>query len=90
MNYSKINYSRYVIVYLFFYFINQVRLILKGGTTWDDLKLLETTPRIIEKFFLYFNDSSNPFLSEFSSNFEFYGFLEHLEYLEHLKTVTNL
>ena len=75
MNSSKTNYSRYVIIYLFFFFINQVRLILKGGTTWDDLKLLETTPRIIEKFFLYFNDSSNPFLSEFSSNFEFYGFL---------------
>ena len=56
MNSSKTNYSRYVIIYLFFFFINQVRLILKGGTTWDDLKLLETTPRIIEKFFLYFND----------------------------------
>ena len=64
-----------MIIYLFFFFINQVRLILQGGTTWDDLKLLEITPRIIEKFFLFFSDSSNPFLSEFISNFEFYGFI---------------
>ena len=75
MNSNKLHHSRYMIIYLFFFFINQVRLILQGGTTWDDLKLLETTPRIIEKFFLFFADSSNPFLSEFSSNYEFYGFL---------------
>lgn len=72
---NKTNHFRYLILYLLLFFINQVRLILRGGTTWDDLKLLETTPRIIEKFFLFFIDSTNPFLSEFSSNFEFYGFL---------------
>lgn len=75
MKLRNLNYSHYTIFYLLCFFIYQVRLILKGGTTWDDLKLVETTPRIIEKFFLFFRDSSNPFLSEFISNFEFYGFL---------------
>tara|TARA_Y100000741_G_scaffold364467_1_gene355575 strand:+ start:14365 stop:16032 length:1668 start_codon:yes stop_codon:yes gene_type:complete len=69
----KIDYL--VSIYLAMFLAYQVSLILKGGTTWDDLLLLETTPRIIEKYRLFFADRSNPFLSEFSSNFEFYGFL---------------
>ena len=69
----KIDYV--VAIYLAFFLFYQISLILKGGTTWDDLSLLETTPRIIEKYRLFFADRSNPFLSEFSSNFEFYGFL---------------
>ena len=64
-----------VFIYLSIYLLNQIRLILKGGTTWDDLALVETTPRIIHKFELFFTDSNNPFLSEFVSNFEFYGYL---------------
>lgn len=62
-------------VYLFLFFVNQIRYIIKGGTTWDDLELINTSQRIIEKFFLFFEDKSNPFLSEFSSNFEYYGYL---------------
>ena len=69
------NKSVQLILYLSIYLLNQIRLILKGGTTWDDLALVVTTPKIINKFWLFFEDSSNPFLSEFSSNFEFYGYL---------------
>lgn len=75
-NYNlKISYQIYAFVYLLSFFLYQTNLIKQGGTTWDDLMLLKTSPRIIEKFQLYFLDSSNPFLSEFSSNFEFYGYL---------------
>ena len=69
------NANTQVFIYLSIYLLNQIRLILKGGTTWDDLALVETTPRIIHKFELFFTDSNNPFLSEFVSNFEFYGYL---------------
>jgi len=70
-----LTYVHYLSIYLFLYFITQVNFIIKGGTTWDDLKLVETTPRIIHKFTLFFSDPSNGFLSEFVSNFEFYGYL---------------
>lgn len=69
------NTTSQVFIYLSIYLLNQIRLIVKGGTTWDDLALVETTPRIIHKFGLFFTDSKNPFLSEFVSNFEFYGYL---------------
>ena len=69
------NTTSQVFIYLSIYLLNQIRLIVKGGTTWDDLALVETTPRIIHKFGLFLTDSKNPFLSEFVSNFEFYGYL---------------
>ena len=69
----KNNYKIYTIGYLVFFLFYQMNLIKQAGTTWDDLMLLKTSPRIIEKFQLY-SDLSNPFLSEFISNFEFYGF----------------
>ena len=71
----KLGYSKYLIIYLFLYLIFQINHIVKAGTTWDDLKLVETTPRIIHKFNLFFIDPTNGFLSEFISNFEFYGYL---------------
>ena len=67
--------KNYLVLYLFIYLFFQISLIVKAGTTWDDLKLIETTPRIIHKFNLFFTDPTNGFLSEFVSNFEFYGYL---------------
>ena len=58
-------YEKFLFIYLSIYLIFQIIFITKGGTTWDDLKLLETTPQIIHKFNLFFIDSSNPYLSEF-------------------------
>ncbi len=71
----KLSYSKYLITYLFLYLIFQINHIVEAGTSWDDLKLVETTPRIIHKFNLFFIDPTNGFLSEFVSNFEFYGYL---------------
>lgn len=70
----KNSYQICAFVYLLGFLFYQMNLIQQAGTTWDDIMLLKTTPRIIEKFKLY-SDISNPFLSEFVSNFEFYGFL---------------
>ena len=53
----------------------QYESIIIGGTVWDDEGFITASKRIIEKALLYFNDPSNPFLSEFDFNLEFYGYL---------------
>ena len=60
---------------LSFFLHNQFKSLFSGGTTWDDQKLIETSQRIIEKASLFFKEPSNPFISEFDFNLEFYGYL---------------
>ena len=61
----------YILLYTFY----QFSLIIKGGTTWDDEQLINTTERIVTKYKIFVNDPASPFLSEFVSNYEFYGYL---------------
>ena len=62
------------IFYILLFTLYQISLVVKGGTTWDDEQLVNTSSRIINKFILFIDDPSNPFISEFVSNYEFYGY----------------
>ena len=62
------------IFYILLFTLYQISLVVKGGTTWDDEQLINTSSRIINKFILFTDDPSNPFISEFVSNYEFYGY----------------
>ena len=67
--------SLLIFLTLSFFLHNQFKSLFSGGTTWDDQKLIETSQRIIEKASLFFKEPSNPFISEFDFNLEFYGYL---------------
>lgn len=58
------------------YLYHQYFFIIFGGTVFDDLYHINTSKRIIDKSILFFQDSNNPFLSEFNAfNYEFYGYI---------------
>jgi len=54
---------------------HQIYFILKGGTTWDDLEILLTSERVLDKAYWNFVDRSNPFLGDYNFNLEYYGYL---------------
>ena len=62
-------------LFLSIFFIHQIFYISKGGTTWDDLEILITSERVIDKAYWFFVDRSNSFLGDFNFNLEFYGYL---------------
>ena len=68
---------------------HQIYFILKGGTTWDDLEILLTSERVLDKAYWNFVDRSNPFLGDYNFNLEYYGYSKYSRYhflkLMHLK-----
>ena len=66
----------FVLFLMILYLYHQYFFIIFGGTVFDDLDHINTSKRIIDKSILFFQDSNNPFLSEFNaSNYEFYGYI---------------
>lgn len=66
----------FVLFLMVLYLYHQYFSIIFGGTVFDDLDHINTSKRIIDKSILFFQDSNNPFLSEFNaSNYEFYGYI---------------
>ena len=70
-----IDYKKYNLILLFLFLLHQIHFIRIGGTVWDDIDLISTSYVVLEKYKLLFTDPSNPYLSEFAANNEFYGYL---------------
>lgn len=76
MDYKKIQKEDILFISMMILFLyHQYISILIGGTIWDDPAHVTTSKRIIQKAILFFNEPNNPFLSEFESNYEFYGYV---------------
>jgi len=77
MNTKKLQKEDILMLFLMVIFLyHQYNSVIYGGTVFDDSAHISTSKRIIDKGILFFQDPSNPFLSEFNSyNYEFYGYI---------------